>query len=373
MKIAIITLPIKTNIGGILQAYALQTTLTDLGHEVEVLDKPHYYRMPLWKMFFLFPIRAVKKYFLHDNQGIFREYVHNKNFPIISQNTETFVKKYLNRREVANLAEVKQGEYEGFVLGSDQVWRRMYYETIEPVYLDFASAWNVKRIAYAASFGAKDWTYSEQETLNCQLLISKFDAVSLREDDGVTLVKNHLHYKNAVHVLDPTMLLDLSQYIGLFKAANTPRSKGSLLKYVLDANDAKNQVVNNVALHLQLAPFSVASEFYEQKVSAKMRIQPAVETWLRGFYDAEFVITDSFHATVFSILFQKQFIVIGNEKRGLSRFYSLLSMFGLSDRLILNPSDNYIDVIDKKINYSVVNSILEIKKKESLAFLKSNL
>lgn len=76
------------------------------------------------------------------------------------------------------------------------------------------------------------------------------------------------------------------------------------------------------------------SKVENKKAPLQERIQPSVEQWLRGFYDAEFVVTDSFHACVFSILFNKPFIAIENEDRGTSRFTSLLSMFGLKDRLI---------------------------------------
>jgi hypothetical protein len=86
------------------------------------------------------------------------------------------------------------------------------------------------------------------------------------------------------------------------------------------------------------------------------RIQPPVESWLRAFYDSEFIVTDSFHACVFSILFHKQFLVIGNKDRGLARIHSLLSMFGLEDRL---TSDTCIDINRMKtIDYDRVDEIL---------------
>lgn len=98
-----------------------------------------------------------------------------------------------------------------------------------------------------------------------------------------------------------------------------------------------------------------------------MRIKSSVETWLRGFYDAEFVITDSFHACVFSILFKKQFVVIGNRKRGMARFESLLNMFGLEDRLV-SADVNVIDL--PIINYDLVYDKLNVLKKNSLSFLE---
>lgn len=92
----------------------------------------------------------------------------------------------------------------------------------------------------------------------------------------------------------------------------------------------KEKFVEQVASQLNLKPFSVNELVKTTDGLAKV----SVETWLRGFYDAKYVIADSFHACVFAILFNKPFAVILNEDRGSSRFYSLLSMFGLEDRII---------------------------------------
>lgn len=96
------------------------------------------------------------------------------------------------------------------------------------------------------------------------------------------------------------------------------------------------------------------------------RIKPSVEKWLRGFYDAKFVITDSFHACVFSIIFHKQFVVVGNKERGMSRFESLLDMFGLKDRLV-NIGDDISSL--NEIDFSAVDKIYDILKEESMSFL----
>lgn len=109
---------------------------------------------------------------------------------------------------------------------------------------------------------------------------------------------------------------------------------------------------------------------YDDSRPVKERIKPSIETWLRGFYDAEFVVTDSFHACVFSILFKKQFIVVGNETRGMSRFYSLLNMFGLEDRLVAENSDIRLN---NDIDYNLVYKKYSELKDASLDFLKQSL
>lgn len=105
--------------------------------------------------------------------------------------------------------------------------------------------------------------------------------------------------------------------------------------------------------------------------SLEQKIKMPVEQWLRGFDNSEFVLTDSFHGCVFSIIFRKQFIAIGNRKRGLSRFNSLLETFSLNDRLILSP-DEYKGNL-KIIDYAQLQSKLYILQKQSISFIKINI
>lgn len=148
------------------------------------------------------------------------------------------------------------------------------------------------------------------------------------------MCNKYLGYSKAIQVLDPTMLLKKEDYTNLF-IENTSISPGNLLCYLLDSNLKKEKFVEQVASQLNLKPFSVNELVKTTDGLAKV----SVETWLRGFYDAKYVIADSFHACVFAILFNKPFAVILNEDRGLSRFYSLLSMFGLEDRIIDENSE----------------------------------
>lgn len=112
----------------------------------------------------------------------------------------------------------------------------------------------------------------------------------------------------------------------------TSNSKGNLLVYILDESEEKEKLVRLVA-NKKLIPFNVNSRVEDILALLSERIQLPVETWLRGFYDAEFIITDSFHACVFSIIFNKPFLVIGNRDRGLTRIESLLEDFDMLDRL----------------------------------------
>ena len=139
----------------------------------------------------------------------------------------------------------------------------------------------------------------------------------------------------------------------------------------MDETPEKLALIEKIAKEKNLVSFRVNSKVESREIPLQERIQPPVEQWLRGFYDAEFVVTDSFHACVFSILFNKPFIAIGNVRRGMSRFKSLLSMFGLEKRLITSSSCDIEEIED--INWSKVNAILNDKAYASIKLLAANL
>lgn len=371
MRIGILTLPLHTNYGGILQAYALQTVLERMGHEVHVIEKERQpLSLPIQKMPFCYGKRIVKN-IIGWKCPIFYEQKYNREQPIIRQNTDKFIKKYIHIAEYDDFSDIKESEYDAIVVGSDQVWRPKYFgkNQIENAYLKFAEGWNIKRIAYAASFGTDEWEYNSKQTSECGRLLRMFDAVSVREDSGVDLCKRYFGVE-AQHVLDPTMLLDREDYIKLFEAADTPKSKGTLLNYILDGTPEKKVIIENITREKGLIPFCVNSKVENCKAKLNERIQPPLEQWLRGFYDAELVITDSFHACVFSILFQKPFIMMGNINRGLSRFSSLICMLGLEDKLIM---DNHMYKVFTDIDWNKVLSVLITKKNSAITFLSNKL
>lgn len=361
MRIGILTLPLHTNYGGILQAYALQTVLERMGHEVVVIDTPNVKPMP---SYLTLCKRFVKKA-LGQKVGVFAEHYHNTTYPIISQYTQPFIDKYIHRKVVNFPEELQESEFDAIVVGSDQIWRpKYYYSKVENAYLAFTEGWDIKRVAYAASFGTDEWEYTPEQTKTCGELLKKFDAVSVREESGVQLSKDYFGV-NAKHVLDPTMLLDKEDYIHLIETAGTPKSKGTLLNYILDETTEKRALIEQIAKDKKLIPFRVNSKVEDRTAPLEERIQPPVEEWLRGFYDAEFVVTDSFHACVFSILFDKPFVVVGNKERGMARFKSLLKIFGLKDRLINCAEKNeYLNN-----NITINKNKLQEEKEISFKFL----
>lgn len=381
MKIGILTQPLQNNYGGLLQNYALQHVLLDLGHEVVTLDhKPKQY--PKWYVY-LSRIKNGLLNKINPTKYPSSSYLLSaKEKKTIEANTQSFIERSINRTKKCVGAddfrkEVKKRGIESLVVGSDQCWRPSYNVYIEDMFLQFAEDLPIKkRVSYAASFGTDDWEFTPELTKTCSALAKKFDLITVREDSGVKLCREYLDIE-AKHVLDPTMLLTKENYISLIREYACDKSEGNLFTYILDPTSNKDAFIKHVAANLGLKAFQVLPEYNEDhrtkevvKDEIEKCIYPSPISWLRAFWDSEMTIVDSFHGMVFSIIFNKPFWVIGNPKRGLSRFTSLLSGFDLTDRLI---SDNNLREINllKPIEWQKVNEILENKRMESLDVLNS--
>lgn len=373
MRIGILTLPLHTNYGGILQAYALQTVLERMGHNVVVFDRPlEKSKIPTWKKPFTYTKRIIKRYILgRKDAQLFPEEKAYKKQLTERKYTQPFINSRIHRYVIHSLSDIKKEDFDAIVVGSDQVWRMMYFEGFyndlndADAFLEFAGGWNIKRVSYAASFGT-DTTDVRPECLDaCKAALSKFDGVSVREKSGVDICKNTFCV-DASWVLDPTMLLNTEDYKNLFVGQSQPDSQHILASYVLDETPAIEQLRERIAKDkgLVVRRTNIADTGNAERGAVP---QPPLEDWLSALYNADYIINDSFHACVFSILFHKQFTVIANEKRGLSRFKSLLSIFGLEERIISSP-EKYRPLPD--IDYTKVEVLLSKKKEESFGFLK---
>lgn len=364
MKIGILTLPLHTNYGGILQAYALQTVLEKMGHEVVVIDEPIRKKTTTVKMIVK---RMIKIIIGKSTTLLWEKYVYDT-YPIVNKNIQHFINTYIHRIVVDTPSLLNENDFDAIVVGSDQIWRPKYYSQIENAYLDFAKNWkNIIRIAYAPSFGTDEWEYTNKQTKKITTLLKKFNAVSIREESGIKLCEKHFGIKPQL-VLDPTMLLSRNDYSKLIDSANTLSPNGSVLNYVLDISESMNELISFISKDLCMKTFSVSGSPFVEGCKAEDYIKPSIETWLRGFCDAKFVITDSFHACVFSLIFNKPFCVIGNKKRGFARFCSLLKIFKQEFRLIEKTEDYRINKqkIKECPNVKIKNSTLE---QQSITFL----
>ena len=369
MKIGIITHQLLSNYGGILQAFALQNVLSDMGHEVSVIQLRQDARISFAKKIVAYPKRALDKYILRKPNAVIRfEKRCNQIRKEITRNVTPFIEKQIKCRFYDSFLSINEHDFDVLVVGSDQVWRSKYYSDIGISFFDFAESWSVRRFSYAASFGIDYWDYSVRDTEKCKKLIHKFDAVSVREASGVDLCKRYLEYDDAVHVLDPTMLLPQEVYQKLAKGQQG--HSGGLFYYILDESKEKMDVVQYLSNKKALSLFTVNSKIENPNAPLNERIHPAVEDWLQAFDDAKIVVTDSFHGTVFSILFHKDFVVISNDERGNTRMESLLSLFGLERRMVSDKRE--IDALGT-INYHIVDEKLNQYRETSFSFLKTAL
>jgi len=378
MKIGILTQHLHNNYGGLLQAYALQHFLFKQGHDVLTIDfntknigatvtkKPK-----LWGLKDISK-NCIKKYILRRNiKSILPFSPSEEEKASVGRETRRFLAE--NIRTTQKLTDINQFSYlesynfDAYIVGSDQVWRPRYSPGLSAFFLKFLGEdKKTKRIAYAASFGVDNCDeYTQDELIEYTKLAKKFNGIAVREDSAVDLCKKHFSV-TPEHVIDPTMLLEKESYIELVQKDNIPFSPGNMMVYVLDQSPEKINMINKVSTIKNLKPFTVMP-------SETSGIYPPVTQWLRGFIDAEYVVTDSFHGVAFSIIFNKQFIAIGNKDRGLARFTSVLKKFDLTSRLVLDASELSEDKINTEIDFAKVN---EIKKKEqsfAFDFLQKNL
>ncbi|MGB3725032.1 MAG: polysaccharide pyruvyl transferase family protein [Glaciecola sp.] len=376
-NIATLTLPLTNNYGGILQAFALQETLSQLGHTTMLINikSPVHSNFQKRLEYIKQRIRKIIK-----NTPVFKpDFTSEADKKYINRNVQQFIDTYIaTTKEVSaylTFDDLKQYEFESFVVGSDQVWRPDYSYYLANYFFEFLeNVPAVKKLSYAASFGFESWKLTEDETSKCKQLIKSFDAISVREVAAESLCEKHLD-AHATMVLDPTLLVPKEKYCELVEKASLDTPKGNLFCYILDRSEENEAFEKEVAKSLNAEAFGVMPR-KDMKNLTQHNVDefvfPPIEEWINGFIHADFVITDSFHGTVFAILFNKPFFAIGNTKRGLSRFSSLLNNFKLNERLILEPKKFEMEKLTDDINWEYVNSRLAQERERSLAFLTDN-
>lgn len=350
MKIRMLTQPLGHNIGGILQNYALMMACKAYSDDVKTFNIP--FSVP-----FLFPVlkygACIKRLFLK-----------------IFINHKVRVRWWLENRiripqrndliDVVKCNELCNYDFRDsfFVFGSDQVWRK----EMSPDIMTFFGAFlndSVPRIAYAASFGVDYWQFNKSETEKIVSLLKNFKAISVREKSAVQLLKEC--GVDAQLVLDPTLLLQADDYISLETEVSCRLADYKhVFLYCLDKHPLQDDVMSLVCEKKKISVMDVMENLQ-------------IDNWISGLRLSDYVITDSFHGTIFSILFHKKFIVVANENRGLTRLQSLLKMFGLENRLIMSFEDFDCNKLDAEIDYEFLDVILNQERKKSLAFLNEHL
>lgn len=367
--IGMVTPHYAPNYGAKLQAFALAEALRELGFDVEFINRrPHVgeYIVDL-------PILKEAKRLA--------EYYNNTNFSDFENKyLQPQTKVYYTNEELANL---DVSRYYGFTVGSDQMWRDDYYRPnyTSTSYLNFTDGYNVKRVAYAVSFGKATCEYSEERRKKIEKWVKHFSAISVREKSGVDILKNVFGYDKGVWVTDPTLLLDKDKYIELFHLDQLPEPRNELVTYILYDTWGTHNVIQDVGKHMGIYTRHFLKPrgckvAYNRLMSRLPRFykKPRVESWLDSLLNAKYVLTDSFHGTVFSIVFRKQFVVLDNSVGGSERLDSLLGMIGLKDRMFkyLEPRMEIAHKLTEPIDYNNVRNRMKPFIRESWQFLKDS-
>lgn len=379
MKIAIHTLIGHYNYGCLLQAFALQSTLERLGHNVKIInrreDKPN--NKVLCRRFLSVLKNAIKRYFFNDRKAVvgnpydYFYFLKDIDFSFLKEFAQKNLKYTKLFRSTYSLSKyVKKNKFDAYVVGSDQVWREEYAPDILDSFLRYLPKNDESiRISYAASFGTTELPISKDKLPECVGLAKKFKAISVREKSAIGLVNEHFGL-DAVHVLDPTLLLDANDYHSIVKDNMFGRKQ--VVSYILDKSEEKTKIVQTLSTMLDAGLLNLT----DYPLNEEGRKQPySVENWLAAISNAEFIVTDSFHGCVFSIIFNKPFIVIANRGRGIERFLSILELLGLEERLVFSYSDAQEKIqkcLCAPVDDKVLAKLVQAKDK-SIKFLSEHL
>lgn len=366
--VALITLHNSPNYGSCLQTYAAQETLKGLGCKVEVIDYYRHDAIPKNEVDRALSGQLSKSVPGLDNQMIkaiaklpVAYLVKERAKPLTA-----FKKEYLDLSSIPYYSfedlKSKPPFADVYCTGSDQVWNSDWNGGFEKAfYLEFAPE-GAKKISYAASIGKENLDESEIEQMATAL--SAYEAISVREQTAVGLLSN-IGIQNVAQVIDPTLMLDASDWMKI-ASGRTP-DKPYVLLYQLNENNELFRYAKKISVQYGTPLYRIAYGSHERLKGGNVIVCPSVEQFLLLFANAKYVITDSFHGTVFATLFSKKFVSVSPSRFG-SRISDYLTL--IDEKAHLLEDFNNTDSIDVNIDYIKVNSRLLIKRQEALSFLQ---
>lgn len=366
IKVATLSYQNAYNYGAVFQVSALQYVISQLGTDCDIID----YRCPA--IDFQYNFRPIQL-----NKTLFKDIRANLVLcPFIKEKKKNFqhwlnsykkTKIFKNKNELIELNE----HYDKFVVGSDQVWNLKCQGYDKSFFLDFVND-NTKKIAYSASFGT--YNLKPEDLLFFKEYIQTFDSISVRENRGIELVKE-LTGKQSVACMDPVLLAGKAFWDSK-KNQDIATSERYIFVYQLSHNKSIPKFVKQLKKETALKIYFVTVHIgnivhYSIKDKNVSAISP--EYFLSLISNAEYVITDSFHATVLSLLFQRQFFVVseGDEKTSYNtRIFNLLSEYNLKKRI--QKEYHHMDAITDD-EYQLIAQKIDQLRKKSLLFLQRSL
>ncbi|MGN0153771.1 MAG: polysaccharide pyruvyl transferase family protein, partial [Lachnospiraceae bacterium] len=354
MKAAVITLHNVCNYGTQLQTYATQEKLKEYFDDVVFIDyrRPDTYGISLMNTFTkgnpikIPAILPTLLYWKHLFGG--------------------FQKKYIKLTEKKYLCEEDFTQFEDcadvYFSGSDQVWNTGWNNgVLPPLYLSFAPD-NKPKYAYASSFGQNVITQNEIE--KSRNYIERFEKISVREKSGITILKEQYHYDNAVQILDPTLAMPPS-----FWRKVAPKNKiieDYILIYNLNRSREFDRYAEELSKHTGYKLYRLCTRFDQVFRNGKSILMPGIFDFITLIDHAKLVLTDSFHATAFSMNLNTEPVCIypANYSGRLSEFLDLL---GEEQRHVIDYDD--FDVLERHVDFDKVNKILMEERKKTDQFL----
>ena len=271
----------------------------------------------------------------------------------------------------------------GFLLGSDQLWKLFLSRPFKQFFfLDFVDN-NIKKVAYGTSFGEPYHGTLEEKKITKKNL-NRFNAISVRDRLSINITKNIFGIENVVQVCDPSFICNISEYMILANKSTNNQNGTYILAYILDPTEEKGHRLERLSIDKNITIVIILDERQQTWERNKERLHLRgigkivvkemvdLNDFMWYFNHSNAVFTDSFHGTIFSIIFKKPFITLRNVARGGERFFSLLEPINLMDRLFETPScinDRY-DLYDK-IDYEIPYKKLDEIKKFSYNWLKN--
>lgn len=362
MDIKVITRHSPSNYGSLLQSFATIKIIERLGHKCEIIDYIRNDERGLKAI--TTPLKNKKEWSGNFIKRIAYILLRYPEEGIAEKKFDEMRSKYLKLTErCSNLNELSKLKADIFITGSDQVWGPTLNGKYDEAYfLSFVK--DSKKAAYAASFGRTEFT---DNTINeYKKLLSKYNTITVREDSAVQLLMD-MDINCMGQVLDPTLLLTGQEWQNLI--VNKNKIKGEyILVYQLHNNPALNNYAIKLSSRLGLPLYRVSPTLHQIRRGGKFLYLPNLGDFLSYIKDCTYFITDSFHGTAFALNFNKQFIeILPNNKTG-SRNQSILRLTGLENRIIQDFDD--FSLVNDKIDYDKVNSIIEKERRKSILILK---
>lgn len=354
MKIGILTFwKTEDNYGQLLQCYATQTYLQSLGHDTFLIKATNgrnynptikeqlFSKLRTAYRLFPYPIYLVKRCL----SSLCYTLLHGKLKPnTVNRGFENFRKDYLNCTDKEySLDDLKCNPpyADAYIVGSDQIWN-----TTDGIFFLSWAPEQVKKIAIAASFGSRSSSPDFAALISPWL--KRFDLISVREKSGVDICRQ-AGIENASLIVDPTLLLRADQYNKI--ASKSSQREPYIFVYFLGTRtEIRWNEIHSFARSKGLKIKYVGSQGQEDKFS---KMEATIEEWLSLMANADYVITNSFHGTIFAMQFHKKFMVYpvkGVVKKMNDRLTTLLNPLGLSGRIY----QGNISPLDREIDYKAV-------------------